>query len=170
MHELHRVALHGFIYLPITQHPLQILTDPFRRLPIPQRRDCPFLPLISHQARECGRKLGRISSDQFVGPDGDGFRSFGVVPKDRAILRIAVSPEVFFLYRLLQIPAQLSCVRSSHRLGRVSCGRPWTVGRSSMQHTLNADILIDIRPMNPLTVAKDLPMLSLLLGSIHQPP
>jgi hypothetical protein len=86
----------------------------------------------------------------------------------RRIATFQVSPfrpqKYCFSAASLQIVSRLLCVRSSVGLGRASCGCPWTVGRSSVQHALNADILVDIRPMNPLTIAKDFPMLSLLLG------
>jgi|CXWL01.1.fsa_nt_gi hypothetical protein len=57
----------------------QMFHNPLRGLPVPQRRDRAFLPLPCQQSRERGGKLARISPNQFVGADGDGFQAFGVV-------------------------------------------------------------------------------------------
>jgi len=84
------------------QQLFKLSNDPFCGLPIPFRRNHPFLPLPGHQSRKRRWKLARIGPDQFVGADGDGFWAFGVVAEDRDIPSIAVSSsEVLFLCRLL---------------------------------------------------------------------
>lgn len=75
----------GYVHnhpLSITEHSLQTLHDPLRRLAVPQRRDRPFLPLSGHHACECERQLARIGPDEFICADCDRFRSVGVVAKD----------------------------------------------------------------------------------------
>ena len=63
----------------LERQPLQLFHNPFRGLPVPQRRNRLFLPPPRHQSRERGWKLAWISPDQFVGSNGDGFWAFGVI-------------------------------------------------------------------------------------------
>ncbi len=69
------------------QQSLQLSHNPLRRLAIPFRWNRPFLPLPGHQSCKRWRQLARISPDQFVGADGDGFWALGVVTEGRVGLQ-----------------------------------------------------------------------------------
>jgi hypothetical protein len=68
---------------------------PFRCLVVPRGWDPALLPLPSHQSCERGRELAWISPDQFIGADGDGLRSFGVVPKDQTFQESPFLPQEY---------------------------------------------------------------------------
>ena len=58
--------------------------DSLRRFPAPFGRNGARLPLPGHHARKGRREFARIGSDQFVGPDRHGLRSFGVIMNSQA--------------------------------------------------------------------------------------